>query len=64
MDLERARSLLDAERAQVRQLLADLDTPQQMTMRPNAMRLIRRSHWQHRASTTPWPPDYGTGSRR
>ena len=26
MDLERARSLLDAERAQVQQLLADLDT--------------------------------------
>ena len=44
MELERAGSLVDAERAQVEQLLADLSKVRTRTMTLNAMPLIRRSH--------------------
>ena len=64
MELKRARSLLDAERAQVLRLLADLDTARTEEDEAGRVRPIQRRHWHKRASTTQWPPDCRTGSQR
>jgi hypothetical protein len=63
MELERARSLLDAERTQVQQLLAELGTDRTDDHEAERDASYPAQPLAHRVSTTPWPPDCETGSR-
>ena len=64
MELERARSLVDAERAQVQQLLADLGKARTDDHEAERDATYPAQPLHNRASTTPWPLACGTDSRR